>query len=104
MTAVAFAVMIIATAIVVTPVSLRADRGARRCTDNRANRRAASTADCSANAGPDSGADKRAADGILRVGSARHRRERRQSSKSEKGLPHAILQPCGFALQRRINR
>jgi hypothetical protein len=96
--------MVITTAVVVTPVGLRADCSARRRTDNRTNRGAATAADSSSDTGTNSRADKRAADGILRVGSAGHRRERRQSRKSEKGLPHGILQPYGFARQRRTTR
>ena len=57
----AFAMMIVATAIVVTTVGLGADRRARRCADNRANRRTSSAADRGANAGTDTGAHKRAA-------------------------------------------
>jgi hypothetical protein len=94
----AFAMVIISVAVIIAAIGLRTDRSARRGADNRANRRAASTADRRANTGTDSSADQRAANCVLRVGSARHRRERCQSSKSEKGLPHAILQPCGFAL------
>jgi hypothetical protein len=96
--------MVITTAVVVTPVGLCADCSARRRTDDRTNCRAATAADRRTNAGPNSGTDKRATDGILRIGPAWHRRECRQSRKSEKGLPHGILQPYGFARQRRTTR
>lgn len=101
MMAVTFAMMIVPVAVVVAAIGLSADRSARRRTDNRTDRRASSAANRCANAGADTCAHKGAANRILSVGSARHRCERRQSSKSEKGLPHVILQPCEFALQRR---
>jgi hypothetical protein len=92
-TAPAFAVMVIPVAIVVAAIRLRADCRARRCADNRANRRAAPAADRGTYAGTDTCAYKSAANGVLRTSAGRHRCESSQSNKSENGLPHGILQP-----------
>lgn len=94
----AIAVMIVSAAIVIAAVRLRADRCARDAAYDCARCCATATADRSANHGARASANDRAADSVLRAGSGRHRCESCHSSKGEKGLPHDILQPYGFAL------
>jgi hypothetical protein len=100
----AVTVMIVTAAIVITPVGLRADRRAGCGANHRAYGCAASATNRGANTGTDTGADKRATDGILSACAGRHRRQRRQSYESEKGLPHDILHNlwiCPLTPQRR---
>jgi hypothetical protein len=78
----------------IAPVGLRTDCRAGKATDHCSGHCATTTADRAADASTNTGANKRAADCvILCAGSGRHRGESRQSRKSEKGLPHGILQP-----------
>jgi hypothetical protein len=100
----ALAVMVVPVTVVITAIGLCTDRCARRGANNCANGCAAPAANSSANARADTGANKCAANGILRTGAGRHDCQRRKGSESKNGLPHDILQPlwiCSSTPQQR---
>ena len=83
---------VVPAAIIIAPVSLRADRSAGHGANASANRRSAAAANCTADHRAGAGAKQRAADCIaLRIRATRRDCDRGQGRHSEKSLPHDML-------------